>query len=64
VKIKMSLNEIEEEIRKLDRSNQQKLLKDLLRFLEIEEENFAFLKVSEPSFDFWDNSEDSVYDNL
>lgn len=60
----MSLDEIEDEIKKLDRSTQQKLLKDLLQMLEAEQESVALLKVSEPSFDFWDNSEDAVYDNL
>lgn len=62
--IKMSLDEIENEIRKLDRPLQQRLLKDIVHMLGLDEESFALLKVSEQSFEFWNNPEDSIYDNL
>jgi hypothetical protein len=61
---KMSLDEIEEAIKELDRSSQQKLLSDLPRLLDLKQESSALLKVAEPSFEFWNNSEDAVYDNL
>ncbi len=60
----MSLDEIENEIRKLDRPLQQRLLKDIVHMLGLDEESFALLKVSEQSFEFWNNPEDSIYDNL
>ena len=60
----MSLDEIENAIKELDGPSQQQLLKDLPRLLEIEPESIAFLKAAETTFAFWENSEDSVYDNL
>lgn len=60
----MSLDEIENAIKELDRSSQQRLLRDLPRLLDIEPESIGLLKVAEPAFAFWDNSDDAVYDNL
>jgi hypothetical protein len=60
----MSLEEIESAIRALDKQSQQKLLHDLPRLLEIRQNSFALLKVAESSFEFWDNSEDAIYDEL
>ncbi len=60
----MSLEEIENAILRLDQQSQQKLLNDLPRLLHLKRENVLLLKVAEHSFEFWDNSEDAVYDNL
>lgn len=60
----MSLEEIESAIKELDRSSQQKLLTDLPQLLEFTQDSIALLKVAEPSFEFWDNSEDAVYDKI
>ena len=60
----MSLEEIELAIKSLDKSAQQQLLTDLPKLLEIDFESLGWLKVAEPSFEFWDNPEDAVYDNL
>lgn len=60
----MNLEEIENAISQLDRSSQQKLLKDLPRLIDLRQQSFALLKAAEPSFEFWENSEDAVYDNL
>ncbi|MEK7249475.1 MAG: hypothetical protein AAB209_03530 [Bacteroidota bacterium] len=60
----MSLEEIELAIKSLDKSAQQQLLTDLPKLLEIDFESLGWLKVAEPSFEFWDNPKDAVYDNL
>jgi len=60
----MSLEEIEKAIKKLDKVEQQKLLQNLLKLLNIDPESFSWLKVAEPSFAFWDNEDDAIYDNL
>ena len=60
----MSLEEIESAIKQLDRKSQQVLLRDLPRLLDLKQDAIALLKISEPSFEFWDNTEDTVYDGL
>ncbi|MBI2427634.1 MAG: hypothetical protein HYV29_02350 [Ignavibacteriales bacterium] len=60
----MSFNEIESAISNLDTSQQQQLLNDLPRLIKMKQESFLLLKVSEPSFEFWENTEDAIYDNL
>ena len=60
----MSLEEIELAIKSLDKSAQQQLLTDLPKLLEIVFESLGWLKVAEPSFEFWDNPKEAVYDNL
>ncbi|MGH7453359.1 MAG: hypothetical protein ACRENG_18560 [bacterium] len=60
----MSLEDIELAIKKLDKTSQQKLLQDLPKLLGISYDAMVWLKVAEPSFAFWDNEEDAVYDNL
>lgn len=60
----MSLSEIENAIGNLDITQQQQLLTDLPRLINLKQESLSLLKVSEPSFEFWENSEDAIYDNL
>ena len=60
----MSLEQIERAIKQLDEADQQKLLRDLPNLLKINAESFWWLKIAEPSFAFWDNEEDAVYDHL
>jgi hypothetical protein len=60
----MSLYDIEQAIKELDRPSQQELLKNLPKLLDLTPDSFALLKVAEPSFEFWNNTEDSVYDDL
>ncbi len=61
---KLSLKDVEIAMEQLDQQEQQRLLSKLLSLLKISIEDLALLKIAEPSFDFWDNTEDSVYDNL
>jgi len=60
----MSLKDIEKAIEKLDQESQKKLLHDLPKLLSMKPETVDWLKVAEPSFAFWDNEEDAIYDQL
>ena len=59
-----SLKEVEQAIQKFPAELQQKLLTELPQLLKISNADMSLLKLAERSFDFWDNPEDSVYDNL
>ncbi|PIS39320.1 MAG: hypothetical protein COT33_02545 [Candidatus Nealsonbacteria bacterium CG08_land_8_20_14_0_20_38_20] len=61
---KLSLNEIEKAVKKARPEEQRALLIKLLQFLHLSLEDSAWLKLQEPAFDFWNNSEDQIYDNI
>lgn len=56
--------EITEAIEQLDVRQQVRLLNELPAHLKIKPEDVAWLRVSEPAFDFWDNPDDAIYDQL
>lgn len=60
----MSLKDLTDAIEHLNKQDQKILLSKLLSLQKISLDDLALLKVAEPSFDFWDNPEDSFYDNL
>ena len=60
----LSLAQIEQAISNANPEKQKKLLKDLPHLLKIHFSDLALLKVSEQSFDFWNNPDDIVYDRL
>jgi len=60
----MSLEDVEIAIKKLDEQSQQKLLQDLPKLLGIRSDAVGWLKAAESSFEFWDNEEDAIYDQL
>ena len=60
----MTLAQIEKAISNSKPESQRKLLKDLPHLLKIASSHLQLLKAAEPSFDFWNNSEDIVYDRL
>lgn len=62
--VKLSLKDIEDALEQFDQHQKQQLLSKLLSHLKICKEDMALLKAAETSFDFWDNPEDSIYDNL
>ena len=62
--IKFSLKQIEEAIARARPEDQKSLLRDLPRLLKISSADMALLKAAEPSFDFWNNPDDSIYDDL
>ncbi len=56
--------EINEAIEKLDLPDQVRLLQHLPEHLKIQPEDFAWPKLAESSFAFWENPEDAIYDQL
>jgi hypothetical protein len=59
-----SLKNLTDAIEHLNQNDQKLLLSKLLYLQKISINDLALLKVAEPSFDFWDNPEDSIYDDL
>lgn len=62
--LKLSLCEIEEAILHLKKDEQLRLREKLPTILQLSANDFASLELAEPSFRFWDNPEDEVYDSL
>ena len=59
-----TIQEISQAIEHLDVRDQMKLLHDLPTHLKIQPGDVAWLKAAEPAFDFWNNPEDAIYDEL
>ncbi len=59
-----TVQEISEAIKYLDVHDQMRLLSDLPAHLKIQADDIAWLKAAEPAFEFWNNSEDAIYDEL
>jgi hypothetical protein len=59
-----TLQEITEAIEQLDVKAQIKLLQELPRHLKVSSDDIAWSRLAEPSFDFWNNPEDAIYDQL
>ncbi len=63
--MKSSLIEtIERELVQAPPAQKRKMLAKLSRLLKISPNDIAWLKLAEPSFEFWDNPEDAIYDKL
>ncbi len=60
----ISLSDVEHAIEQFPPEAQQKLLAELPKLLHIPVADFASLKLAEPSFQFWDNPDDAIYDTL
>lgn len=60
----MTLNQIETVIAKAKPEQQRRLLARLPRLLKISAADITLLKLAEGSFDFWDNPDDAIYDQL
>jgi hypothetical protein len=56
--------EISDAIEKLDVKEQVELLRILPQHLKISPDALAWSRLAEPAFEFWDNPEDAIYDNL
>jgi hypothetical protein len=56
--------EISEAIEKLDVKEQVKLLQALPQHLKITPDDLAWSRLAEPAFEFWNNPEDAIYDDL
>lgn len=59
-----SIEQILKEIQALSLDEQKKFLKQLPQTLQLDSDDFSWLKLAEPSFEFWDNAEDARYDEL
>ena len=59
-----TIAEITEAIDRLDVPSQVRLIEELPSHLKIKLEDVAWLRASEASFEFWDNPNDAIYDNL
>ena len=64
MKSKNALATIEQVLRKAKPADQHRFLLKLPRLLNISLETFALLKLAEPSFGFWNNPEDEIYNYL
>ena len=58
-----TVREISDAIERLDVHGQMQLLSDLPAHLKIQPDDIAWLKASEPAFEFWNNPEDATYDH-
>lgn len=56
------LDELTSEILALRPEEQRELISRLRRRLEIPDEEWSWLRAAESAFDFWDNTQDAVYD--
>ena len=59
-----TLAEISEAIEKLDVKEQIQLLQILPQHLKISPDDLAWSRLAEPAFEFWNNPEDAIYDEL
>jgi hypothetical protein len=59
-----TVQEISAAIEQLDIHDQIRLLHDLPAHLKIQPDDVAWLKAAEPAFEFWNNPDDAVYDEL
>lgn len=64
VKTRLSLKEVEAAVKNFNKEEQKQLLNDLPKLLYLSAEEINLLKLAEPSFKFWENSDDSIYDSL
>ncbi len=55
---------ITEAVERLDVREQVELLKELPRHLKISPDDAAWTRLAESSFEFWNNPDDAIYDNL
>lgn len=62
--MKVSLKQAENILSRARPEEQRVFLANLPKILKITWSDLTLLKASQKSFDFWNNSEDSVYDKL
>lgn len=58
------LSRVEKAIQSAKPEEQRKFLAKLPHLLKLDATDFAFLKIAEGAFDFWNNPDDVIYDNL
>lgn len=60
----MTLDQIERAIEKSEPEDQRRLLVRLPKLIGLDFDTLALLKLAGPSFEFWNNEQDSRYDRL
>ena len=58
------VDKIFEDIKRLSKNEQKELLRLLPKALDVTSEDLLCARLAEPSFGFWDNPEDQIYDEL
>lgn len=58
------VEKIFEDIKGLSREEQRELLRLLPKALAVTPEDLLWARLAEPSFSFWDNPKDQIYDEL
>jgi len=59
-----TVEEIEQAVEKLEVKDQLRLVQELPSRLKIAVEDIGWLKLAERTFEFWDNPDDAIYDQL
>jgi hypothetical protein len=62
--MRVSLHDVEQAIARFRPEEQRRLLAELPRLLKLPQTDLAYLKLAEPSFEFWENPDDAIYDTL
>ena len=62
--MRLTLHDIEHAIEQFAPEEQRRLLAELPQLLKISKRDLGYLKLAEPSFQFWENPNDAVYDTL
>lgn len=60
----MTLGQIERAIEKSEPEDQRRLLVRLPKLIGLDFDTPTLLKLAGPSFEFWNNEQDSIYDRL
>jgi hypothetical protein len=62
--MRVSIEEVEQAIAQFPHEEQRRLLAELPGLLKFSPADFAYLKLAESSFHFWENPDDAIYDTL
>jgi len=62
--MRLSLHDVEQAIEQFPPEEQRQLLAELPQLLKLSNQTLGDLKLAEPSFQFWDNPDDAIYDTL
>ncbi len=59
-----NLKDVEDAIKSFSIKEKRQLVSDLPKLLQLSPDDLDLLKLAEPAFQFWENSDDGVYDSL
>ena len=61
---RISVREVVEAIGHMDDGERAELISALPAVFRLSPDDFGWLKAAQPSFEFWDNDDDAIYDTL